>query len=331
MEANQYSVVLTGDLLDGVSLEEATRRFAARFKLSEEQAGKMLGLPAVSIKKNIDHATANKIKAALQAMGIAAEIHGGPIATAAAPQAAHVAPAPLTLQPVSSSAKNTPGFEFNIEGRPDFSFLTVTLPADQTLKVEASAMATMDVNIKMKTRFRGGFKRFLTGESLFLNEFTAENVTAKIGIAPGAPGDLTHYYLDGSKTLFLQNSAFVASDINVNIETKWQGFTKGFFSGENLFLIRASGNGDLWFNTYGAMIEMDVDGEYVIDSGHIVAFTEGLDYSISKVGGYKSLFFSGEGLVCRFTGQGRVWIQTRNIGALAGFVHPFRPRGRRYF
>ena len=103
------------------------------------------------------------------------------------------------------------------------------------------------------------------------------------------------------------------------------GLTKGFFSGQRLFLIRASGTGDLWFNTFGALVPVDVDGEYVVDTGHIVAFTEGLDYRVASVGGYKSLFFSGEGLVCRFSGRGRVWIQTRRIGAFASWVFPFWP------
>ena len=108
-------------------------------------------------------------------------------------------------------------------------------------------------------------------------------------------------------------------------ESKWQGMIKGFFSGESLFLIKCSGSGDLWFNTYGAMFEVDVDGEYVIDTGHIVAFTEGLDYDISRIGGYKSLFFSGEGFVCRFKGKGKIWAQTRKINAFKSWIYPYRP------
>jgi uncharacterized protein (TIGR00266 family) len=104
---------------------------------------------------------------------------------------------------------------------------------------------------------------------------------------------------------------------------------KGFFSGQKLFLIRCSGQGDLWFNTYGALIPVDVSGEYIVDTGHVVGFTDGLQYQVSKVGGYKSLFFSGEGLVCKFTGQGRVWIQTRKIGAFGSWVRPFRPKKKR--
>ena len=216
-------------------------------------------------------------------------------------------------------------FQYSIDCKPDFAFLTVALPESETLKVEASAMATMDTTLKMKTRMKGGFGRFLTGESLFVNEFTAEHGPGQIQIAPGAPGDMDHVYLEGGETIFLQNSAYVASSLGVEIQTKWQGLMKGFFSGESLFLIRCSGQGDLWFNTYGAMIKIDVDGEYVVDTGHIVAFTEGLEYSVDMVGGYKSLFLSGEGLVCRFRGKGTLWVQTRQVAAFTNWVWPFRP------
>ena len=220
--------------------------------------------------------------------------------------------------------ENTNKMNFQINSQPDYSFLTVKLDQDQTIKVEASSMATMDTNIKMKTRLRGGVGRFLTGESIFINEFTAIDGPGEIGIAPGSIGDMAHVYLDND-IIYIQNSSFLASGMDVNIETKWQGFIKGFFSGESLFLIKCSGQGDLWFNTYGALIEIDVKDEYVVDTGYIVAFTDGLDYSVTSVGGYKSLFFSGEGLVCRFKGNGKIWIQTRQIPSLVSWVHPFRP------
>ena len=224
--------------------------------------------------------------------------------------------------------KTRSDYQYRIECKPDFAFLEVKIPAGKTLKVEASAMAAMDTNLQMKTKMKGGLSRFLTGESLFINEFTAAGGTGEIRIAPGSPGDMDHVYLDG-ETLYLQNSAYVASSPEVALETKWQGLVKGFFSGESLFLIRCSGKGDLWFNTYGAMIEIDVAGNYVVDTGYIVAFTEGLQYNVTRVGGYKSLFLSGEGLVCKFSGSGKVWIQTRQVPALAWWVNPFRPQKKK--
>lgn len=215
------------------------------------------------------------------------------------------------------------GLRFSIDCRPDYAFLTVQLPKGETLKVEASAMAAMDTNMEMKTKLKGGLGRFLSGESLFINEFTAAGGPAEIKIAPGSPGDLEHVYLDGD-AVFLQSSAFVAASTGVQVESKWQG-ARGFFSGEGLFLIRCSGRGDLWFNTYGAIVEVPVSGDYVVDTGHVVAFSDGLQYQVTMVGGYKSLFFSGEGLVCRFRGTGRLWIQTRKLPAFARWVFPFRP------
>ena len=215
-------------------------------------------------------------------------------------------------------------FEYRIECKPDFAYLTVQVPGQQTMKVEGSAMATMSTNMEMKTKMKGGFGRLLGGESIFINEFTAQGGPGEIGIAPGSPGDMEHQYISGGQEIYLQSSAFVASSMGVEVDSKWQGF-KGFFSGESLFLLRCAGQGDLWFNTYGAIIEVDVNGGYVVDTGCIVAFTSGLQYNVTMLGGYKSLFFSGEGLVCRFSGQGRVWIQTRQVGAFASWVWPFRP------
>ncbi|HUO84114.1 MAG TPA: TIGR00266 family protein [Thermoanaerobaculia bacterium] len=215
-------------------------------------------------------------------------------------------------------------FRYDIAGKPDFSFLTVEVPAGRMLKVEASAMAAMSMNMKMKTKFRGGLSRFITGESIFINEFTADGGAGEIQIAPGSPGDMEHVSLSGD-TIYLQSSAFVAAGAGVNVESKWQGLIKGFFSGEGLFLIRCSGQGDLWFNTYGAMIQLDVEKDFVVDTNYVVAFTEGLQYDVRRVGGYKSLFFSGEGLVCRFSGKGKLWIQTRQVPAFATWAWPFRP------
>ena len=326
--------------------------FAQLFRIPEDRARLLLERAPLVIKEGLDEDVADKYRQNLERIGlrvtvispmsltdelVLAVVGEAPATTpagtagrvaalageAVSPSAAAGA-TPPALPSAPATPAEQPGFRFRIEGRPDFAFLTVELPANQTLKVEASAMATMDTSLRMKTKLKGGLGRFLTGESLFVNEFTAENVPGEIGIAPGAPGDLAHVYLR-NETLFLQNSAFVACDPAVNLETKWQGFTKGFFSGESFFLVRASGQGDLWFNTYGGLIELDVDGDYVVDTGNIVAFTEGLEYNIGKVGGYKSLFFSGEGLVCRFSGKGKVWIQTRSPAAFVSWAHWFRP------
>lgn len=341
---NQFKVQVNGQLVTGVDLATATANFAQLFKISAEKAQQMLASFPVTVKNNVDEITAQKFKAAIEKAGFlcdvksVAELALAPTdnndaepdnerastletRTEAAPEKAVEAKSPAVKLEQPESFR---GWEYKIEGRPDYGFLTVQIPANETLKVEASAMATMDTHLEMKTKFKGGLGRFLTGENIFVNEFKAAKGAGEIGIAPGTPGDLIHQYMDG-QTLFLQNSAFVAATMGVELETKWQGMLKGFFSGESFFLIRASGKGDLWFNSYGAIIEIDVEDDYVVDTGNIVAFTDGMDYEITKVGGYKSLFFSGEGFVCRFRGKGKVWIQTRNAQAFVSWADYFRP------
>jgi uncharacterized protein (TIGR00266 family) len=127
-----------------------------------------------------------------------------------------------------------------------------------------------------------------------------------------------------NETLMLQSGSFHAATPGVEITSKWNG-AKGFFSGEGLFLIKTSGSGDLFMSSYGAIEMVEVQGSYVLDTSHIVAFDASLTYNI-RTGGMKSLFFSGEGLVCHFSGRGRLWYQTRSAGALAAFLHPFRPQ-----
>ncbi len=232
----------------------------------------------------------------------------------------------------TSQVEETPrrqGFDFKIETQPDFCCLRVRIPKGETLKVEASAMAAMDPQLKMKTKMKGGFSRFLTGESLFINEFSAPQAEGEMLIAPGAPGEMGHVKLN-NETIYLQNSAYLASATTIDLQTKWQGLTKGFFSGESFFLIKCTGTGDLWFNTFGSMVEVEsFDNGLTVDTGHIVAFTEGLEYEVGKLGNYKSLFLSGEGLVCRFKGKGKVWIQTRKVEAFARWLYWYRPQKRR--
>lgn len=221
---------------------------------------------------------------------------------------------------------------YEIEHSPSYASLRLNLQANQTVFVEAGAMAAMDACIKMKSKMQGGLMkgigRMVSGESLFISEFTAEGRPGELYISPAVPGEITHYSLAGNG-LMIQSSGFVACSPTVQIDTKFQGF-KGFFSGESLFLIRATGQGDLWFSSYGAILEIPVAGDYVVDTGYIVAFEDTLSYKVEMLGGlsFKGLktgILGGEGLVCRFSGTGRLWVQSRNLFPLLNFLDPFRP------
>ena len=210
--------------------------------------------------------------------------------------------------------------------------MRLCLQPNQTVFVESGGMAAMDSCINMKSKVQGGLMkglgRMLGGESLFLSEFTAVGKGGELYISPGVPGDIQHYYIDGTG-LMIQSSGFVASSTTVEIDSKFQGF-KGFFSGEALFLIKTTGRGDIWFSSYGAIVEIPIAGDYIVDTGYIVAFEDTLNYSVEMLGGlsFKGLrtgILGGEGLVCRFSGNGRLWVQSRKLSTLINFLNPFRP------
>ncbi len=222
--------------------------------------------------------------------------------------------------------------QHEIRNNPDFGILRVTFgqPGEEIL-AESGAMASRDTAIDMKTSMRGGLgaalkRKLLGGESIFQNTFTATAPGQSLWLAPPSEGSIECVQLSPGMEIFLQSGAYLASTPGVTLDTKWQG-AKGFFAG-GFFLLRAHGQGLIWFCAYGAMHTIDIGAQYqgyVCDNTHLVGFSQGLTYAVQKVGGLKSLFLSGEGLVCRFQGQGRLWMQTRNPQSLAGALDPFRP------
>jgi len=227
--------------------------------------------------------------------------------------------------------------DFDILERPDFAMLRVRLAHGQQLFAEPAALAAMDPTIDLKAGFQGGVLgsvgRMFAGENLILNTYTAARGGGELLLAPGPAGDVVHYSLRGG-SLLLQRGAYLANGVGVEVSAKWAG-ARGFFSGTGLILLRAQGAGELFFNAYGAVLELDVAGEYMVDTGYVVAFEDTLEYQVTTLPGLglggraKSFFFGGEGLVVRFSGQGRVWVQTRAINPFLSWVYPYRPQKKR--
>ena len=219
-----------------------------------------------------------------------------------------------------------------IRHNPDFGVVQVLFdqPGESVI-TEAGAMVGRDSAMQMQTNMQGGLgaalkRKMLGGESIFQNTFTATAPGQTLWFAPASEGSIQVIEMQPGMEIFLQSGAYLASTPGITLDTKWQG-AKGFFSG-GLFLLRATGQGLLWFSTYGGCHTVDVGQQYpsyIVDNTHMVAFTSGLQYQVQKVGGMKSLFLSGEGLVCNFQGRGRVWLQTRNPSSLASFLNAFRP------
>lgn len=224
--------------------------------------------------------------------------------------------------------------QFAIKYQPSYSLLGVQLAANEQVLVEAGSMVGMsaDMGIDTKLSASGGLikglisavaRKFLGGETMFVNIFTAGPQGGNVLIAPALNGDIIHFPMSGG-SMMIQASSFLASHPGLNVKLKFGGL-KSLFGGEGLFLMRAEGQGDLFINAYGGIRELDLNGPFIVDTGHIVAFEESLTFDVKKVGGWKSTILSGEGLVCEFNGKGKLWMQTRNVGGLVSWLQPMLP------
>lgn len=211
--------------------------------------------------------------------------------------------------------------------QPDSAIARVTLSAGEELVAEAGCMIAMSGYINASTTLRqgkgggilGGLKRMVAGESLFLSVFRSPTVGGEVFLAPKLIGDLLLYQMTGTG-LVVQATSYLASESGVDIDLGFQGF-KSLFSGESIFWLDVSGYGSLLLASFGAIYEVPVNGEYIVDTGHIVAFEKSLQFDITKAGSsWVGAFLGGEGLVCRFKGQGRVFCQTHNPGAFGQMV-----------
>lgn len=211
--------------------------------------------------------------------------------------------------------------------QPDSAIARVTLGAGEELVAEAGCMIAMSGYINASTTLRqgkgggilGGLKRMVAGESLFLSVFRSPKADGEVFLGPKLIGDILLYQMTGTG-LVVQASSYLASETDVDIDLGFQGF-RSLFSGESIFWLDISGKGSLLLSSFGAIYEIPVNGEYIVDTGHIVAFEKSLTFDIRKAGSsWLGAFLGGEGLVCRFKGQGRVFCQTHNPAAFGRAV-----------
>ncbi len=205
----------------------------------------------------------------------------------------------------------------------------VTLGRGDSCYAEGGAMLAMrgNVNLTTSTKSKGsggvlaGLKRLVAGESFFINTFTGTNDGDQVLFAPTLPGDMLVLEM-GSVGIIAESGSFVTAASGVSMDLGWQGF-KSLFSGEGLFWLQLKGSGPVVLSSFGSLYAVKVDGEYIVDSGHIIAFEETLDFKISKAGAsWFSSFLGGEGFVCRFKGSGTVWCQSHQV---RGFGMALRP------
>ncbi len=221
--------------------------------------------------------------------------------------------------------------KYNIHYKDTFSLLEVQLEQGEGVKAESGAMVTMDSTIDVEGKAEGGiFKglgRMLAGESFFFQTLVANRGAGTATLAPTTVGSITPLQLNG-EAYSVQKDGFLAATNGINIDTKVQNLSRGLMSGEGFFILKVHGNGVVFVSSHGAIHEIDIPAgkEVVIDNGHLVAWPESVNYTIEKASkGWLSSFTSGELLVCRFTGPGKVYIQTRNPSSFINWIYKMLP------
>jgi uncharacterized protein (TIGR00266 family) len=239
----------------------------------------------------------------------------------------------------TSGALPGAGVAHEITHGPSFAMLRVDLSPGQTVIAEAGAMVArhqpIAMQVKMNASPSAGFfamvkalfialiRKFIGGETFLVNHFSAPQ-PGSVWLAPSLSGQITHRRLSG-ETLVLSTGAYLAHVGDVDLKMKFGGL-KGLLAKEGAFFLELSGNGELWFTSYGGIEAVDVNGPFMVDNGHLVGYEGNLTFNIKSAGGGMMGFMaSGEGLVCEFNGQGRVYVQSRNLGSLASWLGPLMP------
>ncbi len=201
----------------------------------------------------------------------------------------------------------------------------IELSPGEKVYAEAGALNHMSGNVRMNTKAKGGLgaslRRAISGETFFVTEFSAEGGPGIISFSGTAPGKIAVLELDGIKEYLVQRGGFLAAEDGVEVTA---GMAKklgaALFGGEGLIMERVRGRGKVFVHAAGDFIEYDLAPDEVIkvDTGNLVALEDSVDFDIQRVGGIKSILFSGEGLFfAALHGPGKAILQSMNISALA--------------
>ena len=205
----------------------------------------------------------------------------------------------------------------------------------EQMVTERGSMSWMSPNMKMDTSTNGGigkaFGRMFSGESMFQNTYTSQGGKGLIAFSSSFPGSIKAFEVRPGQEYIFQKKAFLASEAGVSLTVHFQKkVASGLFGGEGFILQRVSGNGIVFAEFDGHVVEYDLQPgqQIVIDSGYLAAMTASCQMDIQTVPGLKNMVFGGEGLFNTvITGPGHVWLQTMPISSVANALRPYFPAG----
>lgn len=207
------------------------------------------------------------------------------------------------------------------------------LEAGERMITEGGAMSWMSPNMKMETTSNGGigkaFGRAFSGEKMFQNIYTAQGGPGMIAFASSFPGKIVAYDIGPGRELVVQKSGFLASEAGVDLSVFFQKkFGAGLFGGEGFIMQRLSGQGTVFLEFDGHIVEYDLEPgqQIVVDTGYLAAMESTCSIDVRSVPGVKNMVFGGEGIFNTvISGPGHIWLQTMPISNVAGEIARFIP------
>jgi uncharacterized protein (TIGR00266 family) len=222
--------------------------------------------------------------------------------------------------------------KWEITGGSAFPLLKFELARGEGVKSQSGSMVAISDGLKLEGKVDGGLGkaigRMFSGESFFMQHIVAEERPGWVLLASPVPGGITDVEIKPGQELTVQKSGFLAGTPGVEVSTKVQSLARGFLSGEGFFVVKLHGAGTAFLSTYGSIQAIDIPaGEQVmVDNGHLIAWDSTMKYEITKAtSSWFASLTTGSGFVCRFSGPGRVLVQTRNPWGFGAWIYPFLP------
>ena len=236
---------------------------------------------------------------------------------------------------VTARGKGATGMEYQIIGT-TLQAVIMELDPGETVVSESGAMSWMSGNIEMKTSGRGGglggvLKRAVTGESLFLVEYTSQGGKGMVAFASDFPGKIVPVALAQGQEMICQKQAFLCAEKTVSLDIHFRRkLGTGLFGGEGFILQKLTGPGVAFVCLDGEIVEYTLAAGQVlkVDTGHVAMYEPTVTFDVEMMKGFTNILFGGEGLfLAVLRGPGRVWLQTMPTQNLARAIMPYLPTG----
>ena len=224
---------------------------------------------------------------------------------------------------------------YTIEGTP-LPIAICKLTEGESIITERGGMSWMSGGMEMKTNTQGGlgkaFGRMISGESMFMNEYTCKTGEGMIAFASSFPGSIIPFEISASNTIIAQKTAFLAATSGVSLSMHFnKKFGGGLFGGEGFIMQKLTGDGTAFVEIDGHVVEYTLEAgqSMIIDTGHLAAMTEGVSLDIQTVKGVTNMLFGGEGMFNTvLKGPGKIWLQTMPAVNLANSLFGYMPKGK---